>query len=227
MPLFPRGFFFFLSSFSFFKIQNLKGSFLLHFFFFFQIVQHAERLKGFLQVIHVHLEDAPQVANHCCFAIHNIAEALHEGVNHQTYFLSQYYLFLIEGLLKVAYRNDGNEIGLRASAFEAIAAIIQYGARDTHESALKIVPHLMEKLNETFSMNLCNNDDREVQIEFQGYLCTILSHITGKVGMEILPFSEKILEVCVEIDFPFSPFYFFFLLPMFFFSLHFLLVVVP
>ena len=116
-------------------------------------------------------------------------------MNENSYFLSHYYLFLIEGLLEVAYRDDGNEIGLRASAFEAIAAIIQYGAKDTHESALQIVPHLMEKLNETFSMNVCNNDDREVQIEFQGYLCTILSHITGKVGMAILPFSQKMLEV--------------------------------
>ena len=69
--------------------------------------------------------------------------------------------------LQVAYRNDGNEIGLRASAFESIAAIIQYGAKDTEARALEIVPHLMEKLKETFNMNILNNDDREIQIEFQ------------------------------------------------------------
>uniref|UniRef100_A0A7S4KR14 Importin N-terminal domain-containing protein n=1 Tax=Paramoeba aestuarina TaxID=180227 RepID=A0A7S4KR14_9EUKA len=164
-----------------------------------EIVQDAERLKLFLQVIHGHLQDAPEVANHCCFAIHNIAEAFHADTNEETSLLTQYYLFLIERLLACAYRMDGNEIGLRASSFEAIAAIIQFGAKDTHESGLKILPHLIDKLNETFSMQVLNNDDKEIQIEFQGYLCTILSHITGKVGHQILPFSEKMLELYLNI----------------------------
>jgi hypothetical protein len=45
-------------------------------------------------------------------------------------------------------------------------------------------------------MKIESNQDREVQIELQGYLCIILRQITLKVGSKIYPFHTKILEVC-------------------------------
>ena len=71
--------------------------------------------------------------------------------------------------MSVAYRTDGSEIGLRSVAFEAITVVIQNGAKDTNESLLKTVPPFLEKLQETFSMQVVSNDDRERQVPFSSF----------------------------------------------------------
>jgi hypothetical protein len=63
--------------------------------------------------------------------------------------------FSLFQLLKVAYRDDANERGLRASAFEAITSIVQNGAQDSHPLAFQTVPHFLEKLTEVFLYDFC------------------------------------------------------------------------
>jgi len=143
--------------------------------------------------------ETPDISNYCCFAIHNIAEAFQEQSSEATSNLTKYYQNLITALVDVASRPDGNEIGLRASAFEAITALIHNGAQDTIAVDLDAIGFFMDRLSATFQMKIERNEDKEAQIELQGYLCIILSQITQKVGPKILPYHGKMLQLLLNV----------------------------
>ena len=145
------------------------------------------------------INDSADISKHCCYAIHNIAEAFQSSRDSNTCALTKYYQQLISALVDVAYRSDGNEIGLRASAFEAITTIIRNGSLDTHAVDLEAIPFFLTRLSATFQMKIETNQDREIQIELQGYLCIILRQITLKVGSKIYPYHNKILELLLGI----------------------------
>jgi len=139
--------------------------------------------------------DAPDISNHCCFAIHNIAQAFSDKAEDPTSGLTQYYKDLITALVGVAYRKDGAEIGLRSSAFIAISAVIENGAKDTIPVDLEAITFFLERLEETLGFNVERIEDRESQIELHDHICVVLSEITKKVGKAIWPFHAKMLQL--------------------------------
>eukprot|EP01118_Nematostelium_gracile_P005236 TRINITY_DN1640_c0_g1_i1.p1 TRINITY_DN1640_c0_g1~~TRINITY_DN1640_c0_g1_i1.p1 ORF type:complete len:873 (-),score=271.61 TRINITY_DN1640_c0_g1_i1:208-2763(-) len=141
------------------------------------------------------LEDSPRVASNICWAIHNLAVAYAKSADQQTAPLSMYFKVVLEKLLKVTERADADENNLRCSAYEAINVLIQNAAQDTHPVILAVLPHFIETLHKTFSMQILSQDDRDQQTELQSLLCGALQVIIQKLGASVKPYADQMMQL--------------------------------
>lgn len=63
---------------------------------------------------------------------------------------------------------------LRVASYEALNTLITSSALDTREHIKQILPLIITRLEQSFSMEVVSNEDREAQTEVQGLLCGVL-----------------------------------------------------
>lgn len=164
---------------------------------------HPQSVQGCLQdmiaMFLFSLQDNPRVASNICWAIHNLALSYDEDQEKPSSALSPYFQHLAEKLLWTTDREDADENNLRSSAYEALNILIQSGAKDTYTTIGNILPLLIEKLARTFAMQIVSQDDREEQVELQSLLCSVLQMITQKLGENIKPVADRMMQLFLQV----------------------------
>lgn len=130
------------------------------------------------------MTESPRVSAQACSALHNLAGAFAGDEQTGTNALSPFIPTLLETLLKTADRLDADEHNLRVSAIEAVSVLVQYSAPDVKPVLLQLLPVVMQKLQESFSIQALTNEDREKKEGLQGLLCALLQVICQKLTKE-------------------------------------------
>jgi len=145
------------------------------------------------------LEDDPRVANNICWAVHNLAEHCEESRNDATNPLSPLFVDLARALLACTERPDASEANLRSTAYEALNTTIMNGAQDTRENIKQILPVIIQRLEQTFKMQIVSSDDKEAQTELQGMLCGTLMVTTQKLDAESGPWCDAMMGLFLQV----------------------------
>jgi len=150
------------------------------------------------------MTEAPRVSAQACFALHNLAAAFSDDTEsakvNGTNALSPYMANLLQTLLQVADREDCDESNLRVTAFEAITVLIQYSAPDCKAILLQLLPVVVERLNQSFSLPVLTNDDRELKEGLQGLLCGVIQVICIKVTKEdIAQYGDSMMQGFLQV----------------------------
>jgi len=145
------------------------------------------------------LKDDPRVASNVCWALHNLADQLDDTRNQQTNVLSPLFVVIARALLAASDRPDAGEHNLRCSAYEALNMTLTNSAEDTRSQVEQLMPVILKRLEDTFSMQIVSNDDREAQIELQGLLCGTLQVLTQKLGTGAVPFCDQQMQLFLQV----------------------------
>ena len=150
------------------------------------------------------MKESPRVSAQACFALHNLAAAFSDEAEsarvNGTNALSHYMANLLQTLMQVAEREDCDECNLRVTAFEAITVLIQYSAPDCKSILLQLLPVVLEKLNQSFSMPVLTNDDKELKEGLQGLLCGVIQVICLKITKEdVLPYGDSMMKGFLQV----------------------------
>ena len=145
------------------------------------------------------LKDHPRVASNVCLALHNLAEQCEATRDNPTNDLSGPFVDLARALLACTERPDATESNLRSSAYEALNTVLTNSADDTAGSVLQLLPVILQRLEATFAMQLLTAEDREAQSELQGLLCGCLQVITCKLGAQIKPHADQMMQAFLQV----------------------------
>jgi len=145
------------------------------------------------------LKDAPRVASNVCWTLHNLAEKCEESRREQTNALSPIFIELATALLNCTDRADAGENNLRSSAYEALNTTIANAAEDTKGAIEQLLPAICQRLQQTFTMQIVSNDDKETQCELQGLLCGCLQVITQKLEARVVPFCDTMMGLFLQV----------------------------
>lgn len=144
------------------------------------------------------LSAEPRIANNCCFALHNLAQAVEAAdmgdSDTPTNILSPYLKVVVENLLKCSDRSDWEESNLRTSAYEAINLIMSCAAQDSIGLVKELVPFLVNKLQQSLTADMSSMSSQKEQFQLQGLLCGALQTSINKLGLDVLPFSDLIMQ---------------------------------
>jgi|EP00970_Alexandrium_tamarense_P004265 importin subunit beta-1 len=149
------------------------------------------------------LTETPRVSSQACFGIHNLAAAFQNDSAAQqsgTNALSNYMATLLQTLLQVVDREDATESNLRIGAFEAISVLIQNAAPDCLPVLMQLLPAIVDRLAQSFSMPTLTNEDKEQKEGVQGLLCGLIQVIAIKTTKEeIAPFCDGIMTNFLQV----------------------------
>ena len=145
------------------------------------------------------LKDDPRVAANVCWALHNLAEQLEDARDQETNPLSPLFITIARALLQASERSDAGENNLRCSAYEALNTTLQNAAADTRGNVEQLLPVILQRLQDTFALQIVSNDDREAQSELQGLLCGTLQVIVQKLGPNSVPFADRLMQLFLQL----------------------------
>ena len=113
---------------------------------------------------------------------------------------SPYMANLLQALLQVVDREDADESNLRIGAFEAISVLIQNAAPDVKAVLLQLLPAIIDRLGQSFSMPALTNEDKEQKEGVQGLLCGLIQVIAIKVSKEeLMPYCDSIMTNFLQV----------------------------
>jgi len=156
-------------------------------------------LPSLVQVLLESLQDSPRVAANVCWALHNLALSSEDDQDKQSSALSPYFQVVLQKLMGTTERDDADESNLRCSAYEAINVLIQSGAKDTQQIIVAAVPIFVDRLEQTFNMQILSNDDKEQQAELQSLLCGVLQVTTQKLGEGIKAWADRMMTLFLRV----------------------------
>jgi len=159
----------------------------------------AEMFNPLVQALMVNLDDPPRVASQACFAIHNLAEAFEESVDEPTNGLSPFFGAILGKLLQVTEREDWAEDNLRAGAYEAVNMMIQHAAADVRPIIVEMLPVVLQRLANTFTMQVLTQEDKEEQQGLQALLCGNIQVCCQVVGEQVKPYADKMMELILTV----------------------------
>lgn len=126
------------------------------------------------------MQSGTGMAQKACYAV----QALAEGFSNEedSHALTSHFANIIEALFKVAYAEVTEHAAtLHVTAFEAMHTVIQQSAQQSIQLVTQMIPHLLQKIQETFAgvdnTQLPEETQRAIvqrRVELQGQLCTAL-----------------------------------------------------
>jgi len=128
-----------------------------------------------------------------------LAEQCEEQKDLSTNPLSPLFVGLATGLLQCTERKDVPTNHLRVAAYEALNSLISSSALDTREHIKQVLPLIITRLEQSFQMQIVNNEDREAQNELQGLLCGVLQVITVKLETLEQPFCDQMMGLFLQV----------------------------
>mmetsp|Transcript_41983 Transcript_41983/g.64654 ORF Transcript_41983/g.64654 Transcript_41983/m.64654 type:complete len:863 (+) Transcript_41983:90-2678(+) len=147
-------------------------------------------------------EGSPRVASQACTALHNLASAFSEEASHQqeTNALSPYMQNLMETLLRVCDRPDGDEANLRVAAMEAISVLISISANDMLPMLVQLLPAFVQRFEATFGMEDFGTGEQLKKEQLQGLLCAVIQALYRKLDKgTVMPMTDKIMEQLLRV----------------------------
>eukprot|EP00567_Pseudictyota_dubia_P000409 CAMPEP_0197465044 /NCGR_PEP_ID=MMETSP1175-20131217/64336_1 /TAXON_ID=1003142 /ORGANISM="Triceratium dubium, Strain CCMP147" /LENGTH=870 /DNA_ID=CAMNT_0043001049 /DNA_START=88 /DNA_END=2700 /DNA_ORIENTATION=+ len=149
------------------------------------------------------LTEPPRVSNQACFALHNLAAAFagdpateENGTNA----LSPYMQALLQTLMQVCDRGDATEANLRIAAIEAMGILIQNSAADVRPLLVQLLPVIVDRLAQSFSIQVLTNEDKEMKEGLQGLLCGLIQVLCMKLEKaELLPYADDIMTNLLQV----------------------------
>jgi len=143
------------------------------------------------------LSQTPKVANHVCWAIHNLAKEV--KIVNGTSALSKYFPKMVEQLLATASRGDADHT-LQHSAFEAMNQMIYNAAPDTYPFIARLVPELLSRLRKTLQVqgNLSQHQLTRIG-NAQAQLCAALSFSIVKNPQQNQQYMNHLMEFLIRV----------------------------
>jgi importin subunit beta-1 len=126
------------------------------------------------------MQSGPGMAQKACYAVQALAEGF--SSEEDSHALTAHFANIIDALFKVAYAEVSEHAAtLHVTAFEAMHTVIQQSAQQSIQLVTQMIPHLLQKIQETFAgmdnSSLPEDTQRAIQqrrFELQGQLCTAL-----------------------------------------------------
>ncbi|BGP03309.1 Importin subunit beta-1 [Rhodotorula toruloides] len=145
------------------------------------------------------LEQSPRIVSNCCWTIMNLSEQLGDA-SADTSPLSVYYDPLVSALLRLAERPT-NEANARTSAYEALSALATHSASDCLPIVSKLVIATLDRSEALLGMQgqLVGSDDRNNYNELQVNICSLLTNIVRRLGREIQPLGDRIMNLLLQL----------------------------
>lgn len=163
------------------------------------IEHHLERI---VQALSRGLVDHPKVATNCCWTIMNLTEQLNqECIQDETSPMSPYYSTFIPLLLQLASRN-GNENSVRTSAYEALSSLAIFSSRDVLELVKSLSAEVLQRLEASLTMQqqgIVSMEDKANIEELQINLLGLLTNIIRRVGEDVLPAANRLMELFLNL----------------------------
>eukprot|EP00996_Jenningsia_fusiforme_P001236 NODE_212_length_2726_cov_70.298468_g194_i0.p1 GENE.NODE_212_length_2726_cov_70.298468_g194_i0~~NODE_212_length_2726_cov_70.298468_g194_i0.p1 ORF type:complete len:845 (+),score=176.99 NODE_212_length_2726_cov_70.298468_g194_i0:58-2592(+) len=157
-------------------------------------------LQPVLETMMKALGDEPSVASKACWCIQNVANYWEDNdEDTPTYPLSSGFSSLIQTLLRAIDRPDATENNLRSSAYEALNSLLCSAALDCLEVVKQLIPVLLQRLEVTTQMQLASGSERQEQITVQGLLCGALQVTTRKLGSQVVPFADQMMQIFLRV----------------------------
>ena len=148
-------------------------------------------------------QESPQVASQSCYALHNLAAAFADddtAATTGTNALSSYMPTLLEQLLKATDRPDADENNLRPAAFEAISVLIQNSAPDCMQILVSLLPAIITRLQQSFTLSVLTATDKERKEGVQGLLCGLIQVLILKMGdKDVEPHADNIMTCLLQV----------------------------
>jgi len=157
----------------------------------------AEILPRLMHSLRRGLSETPKVANHVCWAIHNLAKEV--KIVNNTSALSKYFRGMVEQLLVTASRADADH-SLQHSAFEAMNQMIYNAAPDTYPFIALLVPELLKRLRTTLQISGNLSQHQLTRIgNAQAQLCAALSFSIVKNPQQNLQYMNHLMEYLIRV----------------------------
>ena len=121
------------------------------------------------------------MAQKACYSVQALAEGFSPA--DESHALTPWFTGIIEALFKVAYAEVSVEYAatLHVTAFEAMHTVIQNSAAESIEFVTKMIPHLLQRINETLgaidTTTISEDAAKAIsqrRLELQGQLCTAM-----------------------------------------------------
>ncbi|CAM9411941.1 unnamed protein product [Ectocarpus sp. 6 AP-2014] len=159
----------------------------------------ADVLTPLVEALLLALKDTPRVCSKACFALHNFGDQFEDSRDAETNALSPYLTALVQELLLATQRDDGSDANLRSEAVEAMNVLIKNSARDMVEVVRSTLQVVLSQLEQSFSAPVLTAEDRDRLQGLQSLLCGNLQVICIKFGKEVVPYSDRIMNILVEV----------------------------
>ncbi|XP_065834901.1 importin subunit beta-like [Oscarella lobularis] len=148
------------------------------------------------------LEKPPRVASNICWALSSLAEAAYDAAERKedepsTYSLSPVFATVLEKLLAVTDRGDGDQSNLRTAAYEAIMEFIKNSPKDCYPTVQATTLVILQKLQRVLQLASTNvGDGSAAQYQdLQSMLCATLQSILRKMVKEdAMKIADTVME---------------------------------
>ncbi|CAN0102917.1 unnamed protein product, partial [Scytosiphon promiscuus] len=94
---------------------------------------------------------------------------------------------------------SGSDANLRSEAVEAMNVLVKNSARDMVEVVRSTLQVVLSHLEQSFSAPVLTAEDRDKLQGLQSLLCGSLQVICIKLGKEVVPYSDRIMNILVEV----------------------------
>ncbi|XP_061183739.1 importin subunit beta-1-like [Saccostrea echinata] len=169
------------------------------------IITGHQVLPSFLSALMNGLTAGPTVASQFCWTISSLAEAAYVSASPEgdpsTYCLSTSFATIVENLIQVTDRSDGNQHNLRNAAFEALTEMIKNSPKDCYGIVQKTAIGVLEKLDRLLHMKnkIQVPTDRAQYNELQFLICDTLQSVLKKLTrQDALRISDQVMGVLLR-----------------------------
>lgn len=154
-------------------------------------------LPGVIQACILGLQDNPKVAANCSWTIINLIEQLADIQPSPIY---NYYPVLVDALMTTANRSD-NEHNARASAFSALATMVEYATDSVAEFSASISTFIMDKLGQTMSVDeeQLTLEGRQSLQELQSSTLAVLAAVIRKSPSSVVSVADMLMDLFIKL----------------------------
>ncbi|CCK69004.1 karyopherin beta KNAG_0B05720 [Huiozyma naganishii CBS 8797] len=162
-----------------------------------EAISPQDHLPGVVQACLTGLKDHPKIATNCAWTIINLIEQLAEETPSPIY---NYYPIIVDGLITAANRTD-NEYNARASAFSALATVVECSTNEVAEISASISSFVMDKLGQTMSVDESQLTMEAIQSlqELQSNILTVLAAVIRKSPGSVDGVSDMLMELFIKL----------------------------
>ncbi|MCD9642182.1 Importin subunit beta-1 [Datura stramonium] len=139
-------------------------------------------LQQIVEVLLESIKDVPHVAEKVCGAIYFLSQG-YEDAGPSSSLLTPFITQIIGSLIATADRTDSSGSKLRTTAYETLNEVVRCSnLSETSQIINHLCPVIMDKLAQTFELQILSSDDREKQGDLQASLCGVLQVIIQKLS---------------------------------------------
>ena len=159
-----------------------------------------QQLMPLLTNLMTALDDEPRVATKCCRVLHQLAEQKDEIGGGQPWLTAQIMGPVMQKVIKVVERDDGDEHNLRAGAYEALNMLVESHGEDCRGLVLELSTWVLTKLTQSLQANTLTDEDRQNNQEVQGLLTATMNYVVKSVSAdEVKHFGDTLMQCLLQV----------------------------